>query len=134
MSVQTLPTQIEDNLYEDTYVNLICDPYITEAVDRAVNISFTWTACGSNGESTDIGDGYTITDQSNNSTQQIERLDRDRDNMAVYSCLVSVTASSGSVYIIGSDSNMGDITRTVNRKLCKSEGYSNIFVATGHCS
>ena len=128
VSVQTLPSEIDEgNLYEDTYLDLICDPYITESVDTAVSIFFTWTARDSNGESIDIGGGgYTITNQSNNSTLRIERLAIDRDNMAVYSCLVSVSPSSGSVYIIGSESNMGDITLTVNGKLCTSESCSNI--------
>ena len=122
VSVRTFPSEIdEDHLYEDTYVDLICDPDITFAVDTAVNISFTWTAHDSNGESIEIrGDGYNINDRFDNSTMRIERLVIDRDNMAVYSCLVSVTPSSGSAYIIGSESNMGDITLTVNSKLCAS--------------
>ena len=122
VSVQTLPSEIDEgNLYEDTYIDLFCDPDISEVVDTAVNISFTWTARGSDGESIDIrGDGYNITDQFDNSTLRIERLAIGRDNMAVYSCLVSVTPISGSVYIIGSDSNIDDITLTVNGKLCAS--------------
>ena len=131
VSVQTFPSEIDEhNLYEDTYVDLICDPDITAAVDTGVNISFTWTARDSNGESINIkGDEYAITDQSNNSTLRIERLAVDRDNMAVCSCLVSVSPSSGSVYIIGSDSNMGDITLIVNGMLCTTENCSNIILS-----
>ena len=135
VSVQTFPSEIdEENLYEDTYVDLICDPDISEAVDTAVNISFTWTARGSDGESIEIrGDEYTITNQSSNSTLRIEQLAIDRNNMAVYSCLVSVTPSPGSAYIIGSESNMGDITLTVNGKLCTTEDCSNNFCCQNTC-
>ena len=129
--MQTFPAQIdEDKLYEDTFVDLICDPNVTETVDTAVNLSFNWTASDSNGESIDIrGEGYNVTDQFDNSTLRIVRLTIDRDNMATYICSVSVTPSSGSDHIIGSESNMGNITLTVNGKLCTSEGCSNILLS-----
>ena len=116
MSVQTLPPDV--TLYEDTYIDLICDPNIPEAVDTEVDISFTWTGAEGNGNSIDIGEeGYTVTDQPDNSTFRIETLDINRDDMAVYSCSVRVTPKPGSVYIRGIQSNTGSITLSVNGEL-----------------
>ena len=116
VSVQTFPSDV--TLYADTYIDLICDHNITDTVDTVVDISFMWTAHDSNGTSIDIGsDGYSITDQSNNSTLRIERLAIPRDNMTVYSCLISVTPSAGSVYITGKVSNINDLTLSVSSKL-----------------
>ena len=121
VSLHTFPSGVD--LYEETYIDLVCDPSITEVIDTEVDISFTWTGHDSNGESIDTGggEGYTISDQSDNSTLRIEQLSISRDNMAVYSCLVNVTPILGSVYILGSESNMGDITLNVNRKLLTNE-------------
>ena len=117
VSVQTSPSDVI--LYENTYIDLTCEPNITEAVDTGVDIAFTWTASNGNGDSIDIvgGEEYTITDHPDNSTLRIERLTISRDNMAVYKCLVSVTPSTGSVYITESESIMADITLTVKSKL-----------------
>ena len=116
VSVQTFPSDV--TLYADTYIDLICDHNITEAVDTVADISFMWTARDSNGTNIDIGgDGYNISDQSNNSTLRIERLTIPRDDMAVYSCLVSVTPNTGSVYITGNVSNISNLTLSVTGKL-----------------
>ena len=121
VSLHTFPSGVD--LYEYTYIDLVCDPHITEAVDIEVDISFTWTGRHSNGESIDTGGGeeYTISDQSDKSILRIEQLSISRDNMAVYSCLVNVTPISGSVYIVGSESNVANITLNVNGKLHVNE-------------
>ena len=127
VSVLTFPSNVT-KLYEDTYIDLLCYTNITEVANAGVNISFTWTAHDNHGASIDIeGEGYTITDQSNNSTLRIERLTMKHDNMAVYSCLVSAMPISGSVYITGSESNMDDITLNVSGKLYTNENCSNMF-------
>ena len=62
MSVQTFPSGV--TLYEETFIDLICDPNITEAVDTEVDISFAWTGPDGNGESIHIGgEGYNVTEQ-----------------------------------------------------------------------
>ena len=115
MSVQTFPPDV--SLYTGTYIDLICHPNITEAVDTGVNISFTWTAHDSNGQIIDIGgEGHTTTDQSANSTLRIEQLTIDY-NMAVYNCLVSIIPNSKSAYINGNESSMDNITLNVIGKL-----------------
>ena len=126
MSLQTFPSDV--TLYEDTYIDLICDPTIPEAVDTEVSISFTWTG-PDGGEIIDTGGqgAYTITGETDSSTLRIEQLMLSRDNMAVYSCLVSVTPRSGSAYIVGSESNMADITLTVACTLHVNNRYSNVY-------
>ena len=105
------------NLYEKTYIDLICDLSVSEVFGIEVNISITWTAHDSNGESIQIGgDEYKVTDQTYNSTLRIGQLNISRDNMAVYSCLVNLTPSSGALYVNGSESYMDDITLTVKGK------------------
>ena len=117
VSVQTFPLNV--TLYQQTYIDLICDPSIIEAVDTEVNISLTWTAYDKDGRSIDITEGdYNITNQSDNSTLRVDKLLISRDDMAVYGCLVSVTPRSWSPYVTGSESNAGNITLSVRGKLC----------------
>ena len=119
MTVRTFPYGVE--LFEDTYIDLICEPNITDAIDTEVDIFVSWTACRSNGESIYIGgEDYTITNDSDSSTLRIERLTMDRDDMALYHCLVNVTPSSESDYVIGSAPSMGGITLDVNGKLSRN--------------
>ena len=125
VSVQMFPSNV--TLYAETYIDLICDHNITEAVDTVVDISFMWTAHDSNGTSIDIGgDGYDISDQSSNSILRIKRLTIPRDDMAVYSCLVSVTPSAGSVYITGNVSNINNLTLSVSGKLSIQKSFSRL--------
>ena len=123
VSVQTYPSGVM--LYEETYIDLICDHNIPEAVDTGVDIFFTWIGLKSNGESIAIeAADYTTTDQFYNSTLHIRKLSISRDNMAKYSCLVSATLSSGSVYIDRCEPSVGDLTLTVSGKLHTNE---NLF-------
>ena len=118
MSVQTSPSGVA--LYVGTYIDLICDPNITEAVDTEIDITFTWTAHDSNGQNVDTGgEGYTTTDRSDNSTLRIEQLTMN-DNMAVYSCLVCIIPNSNSAHTTGNESSM-DITLNIIGKLHASK-------------
>ena len=132
VSVQTFPSDV--NLYEDTYIDLICDYNITEAVDTVVDISFMWTAHDSNGTSINIGgDEYNITDQSYDSILRIKQLTIPRDHMAVYSCLVRATPIAGSVYITGNISNINNLTLFVSGKLRNNCVFGSLFFACYTC-
>ena len=74
------------------YVDLVCDHDI--ASSDGFDISFTWT--GPNGIVSNESD-YTITDQIDNSTLRIERLNFVRDYNAMYTCLVTAVLDNVTV-------------------------------------
>ena len=79
-------------LYEGTYIDLLCALVVNESA--IANTTFTWT--DPDNEEIDGGDGdYTITDQFNTSTLRIESLTVFRDNMAVYTCIVTADPNPG---------------------------------------
>ena len=75
-----------------THVELVCELDI-DSSDGA-SISFTWT--GPNGIVTN-GSDYTITDEVDNSTLRINRINVSRDDNASYTCSVTTSLSNETV-------------------------------------
>ena len=82
------------NLYQDTFIDLICNVTVSEDVDTPVNIALPPQWEGPD-PLTDDGD-YDI----NGSTLRINRLSLSRDNGRTITCRSTVVPTSGSQFVL----------------------------------
>ena len=104
-------------LVEGTYIDLVCNVTINDAVDTDVNINIEWSRNGGsplmNSSDYSISPISLVSDQYI-STIRIEEL-MTSDNGATFSCSVSIQPSPLSAYIAGSNGD-SSITLSVEGK------------------
>ena len=97
------------SLIEATYLDIVCNVNISDAVNTGVIIDIMWSHNGGSPLTTNsdyaISSLIMIGSHMYTSTLRIESLSLTRDNGAMYSCTVSVLPSPVSSYITGNENN-----------------------------